>query len=69
MSGRPVGQEILWAVIFGFAVAFGVGLRRWKGDAFRSNIVSNVVMWVGTAVGYFLVADRDDRSDEQADPE
>jgi len=68
VAGRRVDHGVLWAIVFVVAVAFGVGVRRWKGDTFRSNVVSNVVMWVGTAIGYFLVADRDDRSaDETTD--
>ena len=68
VAGRRVDHGVLWAVVFVVAVAFGVGIRRWKGDTFRLNVVSNVVMWVGTAIGYFLVADRDDRSaDETTD--
>ena len=39
-------------------VVVGIGLRRWKGDAFESNLRTQLAMQVGLAVGYFLVADQ-----------
>lgn len=64
MSGQT--EKIQLAVVFGFGVAFGVFLRRWKGDAIRSNVCSQHLIQIGTAIGYFLVADH---KDEHTEPE
>lgn len=58
MSARPVDRKGYHdIIILGIGIALGVGLRRWKGDTFESNLRTQLAMQVGLAVGYFLVAD------------
>ena len=51
------------AITVGIGIVFGVGLHRWKGDGFRSNMQTQLAMQIGIAIGYFLVADRDSVSE------